>query len=107
MRYAEILNAFDRWRQRQLWLPAWLDNTDAKTWLWHAAIAVGVGHAIALLPGIDAAEGMRVMVGVYFVREMLNRTSWQPLRFDYRYKPLDGVMDVAAPLITTELLVRF
>lgn len=106
--YASTLEAqlFDRWRERQLWLPAWLDDTPPKTWAWHAAIAVSVGAAIGWVTPLSVPEGMRFMVALYFVRELANRTTLRPLRFNWRYKPLDGVMDVVTPAIAVELVIR-
>lgn len=96
----------DRWRERQKWLPAWLDDTDPKTWFWHSAISVGGGYALAAITPMGPATGMRVFVAAYFVREVLARTARRPLRFNYRHKPLDGVLDFALPLTVVEVWVR-
>lgn len=91
----DLLNALDRWRERQRWIPAWLD----------AAITVVVGTLIGwALPTMSVTQGRWFMVGVYFVRELLNRTTWRPFAFAWRYKPLDGVMDVAGPALAVWLL---
>lgn len=100
-----FLNAFDRWRERQLWIPAWVDNADWKSWLLHALITVVLGQLIAwALPLVDGALGMRLMVAVYLIRELVNVGELR--RAKLPPKPLDHVMDVLVPLIVVELIVR-
>lgn len=91
---------FDReWERIQQRYPVLqqLDNEDWKTWGWHAVIAVGVGHSIALLPYINRKTGMRLMVGYYFIRELDGVLRGNPKKFD-------AFMDVAVPLFTVELI---
>lgn len=100
----DLLNALDRWRERQRWLPASLDDAAWKTWLWHSAVTAAGGYAIQALTPLDASAGLRLMVGVYFVREVLNVRQLR--REGKALRPLDHVMDVAAPLIVAELVIR-
>lgn len=97
-----------QWERIQARNPALqqIDSQDWQTWLWHGAITVAAGHALALTPWVDQPTGMRILVAAYFAREVLNRTSFSPPRFDYRYKPLDGIMDVAVPFAASELTWR-
>lgn len=98
-------NAFDRWRERQPWIPAWLDNADWKTWLLHAVITVALGQLLGwALPFVDGALGMRFMVVVYLVRELVNIAELR--RQGLQLKPIDHVMDVLVPLIVVELIAR-
>lgn len=110
---SDWLNGADRWRERQAWLPAWLDNADWKTWLWHAAIAVLAGHVVAvvvfgafggLLSWRVALEvSLRAMVVVYAWRE--HRNVQQLWREGKPLRPLDHAMDVVAPSTAVELVL--
>lgn len=65
----------------------WANQTDPRTWLVHAAIAVAL--AVALNPGIAVA--------FYLLREVeqvINRLARKQ-----KLHPLDHVMDVAAPAL--------
>ena len=94
----ERLKAGHPWLQK-------FDAADWHTWIHHTLITVALGALIGwALPFVSIAFGMRFMVGVYFVREVINvrerRLTGQPL------KPLDHVMDVGLPLLVVETLIR-
>lgn len=98
----DLLNGADRWRERQRWLPAWLDDADWKSWCWHAAITVVLGQLAGwLFPG-SGVVWMRFFVFVYFCREVANVYDRKRIRLPL--KPLDHVMDVVAPLVACELV---
>lgn len=91
---------FDReWERLQRRHPALyqLDNEDWKTWGWHTVIAVGVGHALAVVPKINRKTGMRLMVLYYFIRETDGLLKGNPKKFD-------ATMDWAVPLVFIEVV---
>lgn len=93
-----FFQAFDNWRERQAWLPAWLDDKAWKTWLWHSAICVVLGLVLSLLPMISVHLGMRLMVLYYGARE-----SWGIL-VDGNKRYVDAAMDVLVPLVIIEAI---
>ena len=97
-------DAPDQWRERQHWLPAWLDDTDAKSWLWHAAVCVVAGQLLGWALPFSGLVWMRVMVAVYLLREVRNVADRK--RMQLRLKPVDHVMDVLVPLVVCELVGR-
>ena len=97
-----LLSTFDTYmweplQRRAPWLHR-LDDADWKTWVWHAALTWVFGHALGLLPGVANNLGMWLISALYVVREFSTR-----MRLGWRYKPLDGVMDVAGPLLVASL----
>ena len=75
----------------RLWL--WANETDPRTWIVHAAIAVVL--AVALSP--------MVAVCFYTLREVEQVVT--RLAKKQQLHPLDHIMDVAAPALAVGLLV--
>lgn len=92
----------DRFRERQRWIPAWIDRHDWQTWLWHAAITLTLASLLAWATPIPFAWCGRLFYALYAWREVRNvrqlRREGRPL------KPLDHAMDVLTPLVVVELL---
>lgn len=99
-------DAADEWRERQKWLPAWLDNTDPKTWFWHAALTLAGAWSLAWLtahiPPIPFVWAGRLFYALYAWREY--RNVRELMRDGRPLKPLDHTMDVASPIAAVELL---
>lgn len=116
---------FDRWRERQKWIPAWLDNRPWKSWfITHTGLTLLVGVLVSLIFSMVASfftghlefsrvgfkTGTRLMVAMYIVREIINARDIQKYgRLDgdiYTYTPnyLDHVMDALVPLLISETI---
>lgn len=93
---------FDRWRERQKWIPNWIDSADWKTWILHTLIVLVWGLMLAWVSPIPLVWCWRLLCGLYLWREIRNVRD--RLRLQWPLKPLDHVMDVAAPVIASELL---
>lgn len=100
--------AFDRWRERQAWLPVWLDDTDPKTWAWHGFITAVAGFALSgsvwlltwALPLVQSLLvhprwGAGAASILYLIREVLNVLELR--RKKLPLKPVDHVGDVVVP----------
>lgn len=97
-------DAADRWVER--WIPAWIHaGADWKSWLWHAAIVLMFGAALAWAVDVPRVWGWRLMVLVYAWREARNVRDRRRLR--QRLKPVDHVLDVAFPWAVAEALHRW
>src|SRR5688572_27985135 len=92
----------DRFRERQRWIPAWLDDTDWKTWFMHTFVVLTWGWVLSLVTPLPLSWSWRFFVAPYLWREIL---IVRELRRDRKpLKPLDHVMDVLMPLLTVEVL---
>lgn len=96
----------DEWRERQKWLPAWIDSSDWSTWIWHAVITLAGAWSFAWLtahiPPVPFVWAGRLFYALYAWREVRNVRE---LRRDGRpLKPVDHVMDVLSPIAAVELL---
>lgn len=98
-------DAADDWREKQRWLPAWLDNTDPKTWFWHATLTLALAGLIAWVSPIPFVWAGRFVYALYAWREV--RNVLQLRRAGKRLKPLDHVMDVLSPIAAVEALHAF
>lgn len=93
---------FDLWRQRQLWLPAWLDDKDWKTWCWHAVFTVGVGLLFYALGRLVLGQWVPILliVGAWGMVAYYGIWEYRVRQFEgWGYKRLDGFMDVLLPVI--------
>lgn len=85
-----MFDCLDRFRERQAWLPAWLDDAHWKTWLWHGAFTALGGMVGGPLLATVIAAG-------YGIREFGNV---QELRKEQKeLVPVDHVMDVLIPML--------
>lgn len=91
--------AWESWQRRHPWLQQ-LDNTDAKSWGIHAAVAVGAGSLLGLVPGVSRKTGMQAMCAFYVGREFYG------VAFEGNRKWLDATMDVVAPCVAVALVNR-
>lgn len=92
----KVFNGFDGWRERQRWLPAWLDDKDWKTWCWHGAITVAGGYGISLVTPLSPRGGRMVFAAFYVARELYN--VYDRRRLGMPLKPLDHFMDAGVPV---------
>ena len=98
--WTEFFNAFDVWREKQRWLPAWLDDRDEKTWAWHGALTEAGGYGLSKLTPMSFRRGRQTVAVFYVVREVYN---WKA---EGNRKRLDSVMDALVPLAVASLRVQ-
>lgn len=95
----KLFNGLDGWRERQRWLPASLDNTDAKTWFWHGVITEAGGYALSKVTPLSFRRSRQVVALFYVARELHNLRS--------THSKTDAVMDALVPIAVATLNVRF
>lgn len=88
----------DRWIERQRWIPAWLHDSDWKTWLWHSVFCVLPGWLIAHYTRrwLGFVAGL-ILVALYAYREYQNVQDVK--RHDQQPDYFDHVMDVLLPFV--------
>lgn len=106
MRWHSIFSGFDDWRERQAWLPAWLDDRPWKSWIWHSIIALVVGAVLGiplhlLVPSRSFCWAWTAsaygVVMFYLIRETYNIFGEHNTRY------LDAMMDWLVPFLAVTL----
>jgi hypothetical protein len=95
-----FFSAIDVWRERQRWLPSWLDDTPAKTWAWHGALTEAGGYGLSKVSPMSFRRGRQLVAAFYVARELYNVVA------EGNRKYSDAAMDALVPVAVATLRVR-
>lgn len=97
---AQWWEAPDRWRERQAWIPASIDDEDWETWVWHGAATEALGWALGKATPMSFRRGRQVIAGLYIARELYGVLAQRNRRYG------DAAMDALVPTAVAILQVR-
>lgn len=98
-----LFSAFDVWRERQRWIPAWIDDRPEKTWLLHGAFTEIGGYALSRVTPMSFRRGRQTIAAFYVLRELYNVAAEGNRAYGDAF--MDALVPVAAASLRVE--VRF